>query len=84
MDVPGQHHVNVAKGLRAGLSLSGDIFKRSTYYFKQGSESVENDMRSLMLTPQFMPFYINGVPNYTALNNTTNSIDATNFFEVQK
>jgi len=77
--------VNVAKGLKAGLSLSGDIFKRSTYYFKQGSESVENDMRSLMLTPQFMPFYINGVPNYTSPGaSNTNTIDATNFFEVQK
>lgn len=77
--------VNVAKGLRAGLSLSGDIFKRSTYYFKQGTESVENDMRSLMLTPQFMPFYINGVPNYTSPGvSNTNTIDATNFFEVQK
>ncbi|WP_375433724.1 SusC/RagA family TonB-linked outer membrane protein [uncultured Hymenobacter sp.] len=76
--------VTVATGLKAGLSLSGDIYKSQTYYFKQGSESVDNDMRSLLWTPQFGAFYIDGKPAYTAPGFTnTNSVDATHFFEVQ-
>ncbi|GAB3838123.1 SusC/RagA family TonB-linked outer membrane protein [Hymenobacter jeollabukensis] len=77
--------VNVAKGLKAGLALSGDLFKRKTYWFKQGQESADNDARSLLLTPAFQAFYVNGVPNYTTPGTTNvNTLDATNFFEVQK
>ncbi|UOQ67944.1 SusC/RagA family TonB-linked outer membrane protein [Hymenobacter volaticus] len=77
--------VTVATGLKAGLSLSGDIFKRSTYYFKQGSESPDNDMRSLLWTPQYQAFYVDGNPAYTTPGNSnSNTIDATHFFEVQK
>jgi len=77
--------VTVAKGLKAGLSLSGDIFKRKTYWFKQGQESADNDARSLLLTPKFQAFYVNGVPNYTTPGaSNTNTTEATHFFEVQR
>ena len=77
--------VNVAKGLKAGLSLSGDMFKRKTYWFKQGQESADNDARSLLLTPGFQAFYVDGVPAYTAPGfSNTNSLEATHFFEVQR
>ncbi|UOG75954.1 SusC/RagA family TonB-linked outer membrane protein [Hymenobacter tibetensis] len=78
--------VTVATGLKAGLSLSGDIFKRQTYWFKQGQESVDNDMKSLLWTPKFAAFYIDGKPAYQAQGSTvnTNSVDAAHFFEVQR
>ncbi|UOR03585.1 SusC/RagA family TonB-linked outer membrane protein [Hymenobacter aerilatus] len=76
--------VTVARGLKAGLSLSGDLYKQRMYYFKQGQESVENDMRSLLWTPRFSAFYIDGVPAYQAPGfGNTNSIEATHFFEIQ-
>jgi TonB-linked SusC/RagA family outer membrane protein len=77
--------VTVATGLKAGLSLSGDLFKSRTYWFKQGTENVDNDMKSLLFTPKFAQFYIDGNPAYQAPGfGNQNSVDATHFFEVQK
>ena len=76
--------VNVARGLKAGLSLSGDLYKQRLYYLKQGGESAETDMRSLLFTPQFSQFYVDGNPTYlTPGNGNTNTVDAFNFFAVQ-
>ncbi|RZK89061.1 MAG: SusC/RagA family TonB-linked outer membrane protein, partial [Hymenobacter sp.] len=75
--------VQVARGLKAGLSLSGSMSQKQMYYLKQGGENVENDMRSLLYTPQFAPPYINGLPVLLSTNSNTNTLDAFNFFAVQ-
>ena len=76
--------VQVARGLKAGLSLSGSLNQKQMYYLKQGGENTENDMRSLLYTPQFAPPYINGLP--VLLNpsgNPSNDFGAFHFFAIQ-
>ncbi|KAA9339520.1 SusC/RagA family TonB-linked outer membrane protein [Hymenobacter busanensis] len=76
--------VNVARGLKAGLSLSGDLAQKRMYFLKQGGENPENDMRSLLLTPQFSTPYIDGKPVLlNPISNPSNNFDAFHFFEVQ-
>jgi TonB-linked SusC/RagA family outer membrane protein len=80
--------VKVARGLKVALSVSGDLSQKRMYYFKQGGENVENDMRSLLYTPQWAPMYVNGLPvlltNNANTNNVSNDFNAFHFFEVQR
>ncbi|MBF9221188.1 SusC/RagA family TonB-linked outer membrane protein [Hymenobacter ruricola] len=77
--------VKVARGLKVALSVSGDLSQKRMYYLKQGGENVENDMKGLLYTPQWVPTYVNGLP--TLLTNANganlNTVDAFHFFEVQ-
>jgi TonB-linked SusC/RagA family outer membrane protein len=73
--------VQVARGLKAALSVSGGLGESRMYFLKQGNESTENDMRSLLFTPQFAPMYVNGLPTYLS---SGTGFDAFHFFEVQK
>ncbi|MCB2408888.1 SusC/RagA family TonB-linked outer membrane protein [Hymenobacter lucidus] len=73
--------VNVAKGLKAGLSLSGDLYQKRMYYLKVGGENAENDVRSLMTTPMFNQPYVNGLPVQLGANLDFSSF---HFFEIQK
>jgi TonB-linked SusC/RagA family outer membrane protein len=72
----------VANGLKIGVSVSGDLGYNKRYYFKQGSESLDNDFKSLLASPQFVPFYYNGLPVLQAPN--TGTVEGANFFEVQR
>lgn len=74
--------VKVARGLSAGLSLSGSLNNKYNYYLKQGGENIENDMRSLLYASQFNPPYVNGLPILTSTANS-NTVEATNFFAAQ-
>jgi TonB-linked SusC/RagA family outer membrane protein len=74
--------VKLATGLKMGLSVSGDLANTKLYLMKVGNESVENDMKGLLFTPQFTPPYVDGYP--TSLSNRNNVIDAFHFFEIQK
>ncbi len=73
--------VKVARGLQAALSVSGGLGQSRMYFLKQGQESAENDMRSLLYTPQFAPMYVNGLPVYLS---SGTGFDAFHFFEVQR
>jgi len=75
--------VKLSEGLSLGLSLSGDLSNNERFWFKQGSESADNDVKSLIGTPQFNPYYVNGLPVLLTTGNT-GSIDGTHFFEVQR
>ncbi|TGE24210.1 SusC/RagA family TonB-linked outer membrane protein [Hymenobacter aquaticus] len=72
--------VQVAKGLKAGLSLSGDLYQKRMYYLKVGGENAENDMRGLLYTPMFNQPYVNGLP--VQLSSGT-GFDSFHFFEIQ-
>ena len=76
--------VKLATGLRAGLSVSGDLVKKDMYLLKQGGENAENDMKGLLYTPGYTPPYINGLPVKLSTNSNQNTIDAFHFFEVQR
>lgn len=75
--------ITVAKGLKTGLSLSGDLYDKRMYYLKQGGENPENDMKALLYTPQFNPPYVNGLPVLLSNAGNVNTVDAFHFFEVQ-
>lgn len=75
-------NVQVAKGLNASIALSGSLFNKRNFYMKQGTESVDNDIKALLFTPQYDPPYVNGLPVQISTG-TYNAIDATHFFEVQ-
>ena len=75
--------VKVARGLKAALSVSGSLGQSRMYFLKQGGENVENDMKSLLYTPQFAPIYVNGLPTLLSTASNVNTIDAFHFFQVQ-
>ncbi len=76
--------VKLTTGLKAGLSVSGDLSNRNMYLLKQGGENPENDMKGLLYTPGFSPAYINGYPVRLSTSGNQNTIDAFHFFEVQR
>ncbi len=75
--------VKVAKGLRAGMTIAGDLYNKQMYFLKQGSESPEKDMQSLLYTAQFKPAYVDGLPVLTTAS-TGSSNENFHFFEVQR
>ncbi|GAB4018650.1 SusC/RagA family TonB-linked outer membrane protein [Spirosoma koreense] len=75
--------MQVTRGLKAALSLSSYIGNKRMYFLKQGGENPENDMKSLLYTPQFAPPSIDGLPVLLSNSSNTNTIDAFNFFAVQ-
>ncbi|WP_437919065.1 SusC/RagA family TonB-linked outer membrane protein [Sphingobacterium sp. LRF_L2] len=74
--------VTLARGLKLGLQVSGDLYKKNMYWLKQGGESAEKDVLSLLQMPQFIPPYINGLPVLTTTS-TSSSTQNFHFFEVQ-
>lgn len=75
--------VKLNKNLTMGFSLSGDLSDNDRFWFKQGSENPDNDVKSLIGTPMFNPYYVNGLPTLLTTGNT-GSVDGTHFFEVQR
>ncbi|MVN90070.1 SusC/RagA family TonB-linked outer membrane protein [Mucilaginibacter aquatilis] len=74
--------VRVANGLKVSTSVSGALGDNKRYYFKQGSESLNNDFISLQAIPQFRPMYYNGLPVLQSSN--TGTTEGAHFFEVQR
>ncbi|MEZ0542177.1 SusC/RagA family TonB-linked outer membrane protein [Fibrella arboris] len=75
--------MQVTRNLKAALSVSSFIGDKRMYYLKQGGENAENDMKSLLYTPQFNPPYVNGLPVLLSNASNVNTVDAFHFFEVQ-
>lgn len=75
--------VKVAKGFKAGLIVAGDLSQKRMYFLKQGGESPEKDMQSLLYTAQFKPAYVDGLPALTT-NSSGSASENFHFFEVQK
>jgi TonB-linked SusC/RagA family outer membrane protein len=76
--------VKLAQGLKAGLSVSGDLANKDMYLLKQGGENAENDMKGLLYTPGYSTPYVNGLPVKLSNASNQNTIDAFHFFEVQR
>jgi TonB-linked SusC/RagA family outer membrane protein len=75
--------IKLTNGLKLGLSVSGDVSKNKRYFHKQGPESAENDVRSLLGTPMFNAFYVNGLPTLLTTN-TNSNLENYHFFEIQR
>lgn len=76
---------NVAKGFKVGISVSGDIYKSRNTFFKQGSETLDNDVATLEQFPTWTKFYIDGNPVLVNTpGNFNSSKDNINFFEIAK
>lgn len=74
--------IKVATGLKLALSLSGSLSDNKQVFSKQGGENLDNDWKTLTVTPRFNPPYVNGLP--VQLTSSTNStIDNYHFFAIQ-
>ncbi len=54
--------LKLARHLKAGIGLSGNLSDQKLFYLKQGGENPEKDVTNLLNTPQFIPPYIDGLP----------------------
>src|SRR5690606_38686249 len=50
--------VNLLKGLKAGLQVSGSYDDLTKTFNKIGGENDENDYRNLLLAPRYVPMYV--------------------------
>lgn len=80
--VRGSIDAKVAKGLKISLTISDDVSKTVSYWYKLNgtSESLDNDFLSLTQAPPWQSYYINGHPVYLSSKTATDNI---NFFAVQ-
>ena len=54
--------LQIAKGFKASLQVSGDYGKKDNPLVKVGGSNEENDYRRLMYRPRYIPEYVNGLP----------------------
>lgn len=54
--------LQIAKGFKASLQVSGDYGKKDNPLVKVGGTNTENDYRRLMYRPRYIPEYVNGLP----------------------
>jgi TonB-linked SusC/RagA family outer membrane protein len=74
--------IKLATGLKLGLSLSADLGDKKNTFNKQGSESLDNDWKTLVGMPQFLPPFINGLPILIPGTGTSGSINNYHYFAV--
>lgn len=73
--------VEVAKGFKVGLQLSGNFTEEDKVFSKIGGENEENDYRKLLTAPSYLPPYVNGYPVKLP---DAGSREAYHFFEIQR
>lgn len=54
--------LQIAKGFKASLQVSGDYGKKNKPNVKVGGSNDENDYRMLLFRPRYIPEYVNGLP----------------------
>ncbi len=73
--------LTVASGLKVGLQLAGNFSDIKKTYNKVGGENDENDYRNLLLTPRYIPEYVDGYPVKIP---GTNSLAGYHYYEIQR
>lgn len=73
--------VKISKNLKANLSVSGDYSNKKTPNVKLGSSGQENDYRSLLYRPRYIPEYVDGKPilSYGVSNTESNAAQRYNY-----
>ncbi|WP_207535216.1 SusC/RagA family TonB-linked outer membrane protein [Desertivirga arenae] len=74
--------VQVASNLKVGLQVSGNEDNLSKTFNKVSGEGVEDDYKNLLLTPTYVPMYINGMP--AKIPGTNNDLSMFHFYELQR
>ncbi|HEY1021410.1 MAG TPA: SusC/RagA family TonB-linked outer membrane protein, partial [Flavisolibacter sp.] len=73
--------VNVLNGLKTGLQVAGNFSDRVKTFNKIGGENDENDYRNLLLTPRYLPMYVNGLPVRLP---GTDAFSGYHFYEIER
>jgi TonB-linked SusC/RagA family outer membrane protein len=73
--------VNVANNLKAGLQVAGNYSNKVKTFNKIGGENDENDYRNLLLSPRYIPMYVNGFPVRLP---GTDQLSQYHFYEIEK
>lgn len=74
--------VEVASNFKIGLSVSGNNDELVKTFNKVSGEGVEDDYKNLLLTPRYVPMYIDGLP--VKIPGTTNDLSRYHFYELQR
>ncbi|WP_374163394.1 SusC/RagA family TonB-linked outer membrane protein [Arcticibacter sp. MXS-1] len=74
--------VEVASNLKVSLQVSGNNDDQVKTFNKVSGEGVEDDYKNLLLTPRYIPPYINGRP--VRLPGTNNDLSRYHFYELQR
>lgn len=78
--------VKVASRFKVGLQVSGDYGEKETTFNKVNGEKDEDDYNSLLLTPKYIPMYVDGLPVYrgSSVDQTSDKAQQYHYFELQK
>ncbi len=74
--------IKITTGLKLGLSISGNFSDKKNTFNKQGSESLDNDWKTLIGEAKFNPPYINGLPILIQDAGTSSNINTYHYFAV--
>lgn len=74
--------IKITKALKLGLSLSGELGDKKNTFNKQGSESLDNDWKTMIGMAQFIPPYIDGKPVAIPGAGTSGNINNYHYFAV--
>lgn len=73
--------VNVFNNFKAGLQVSGNYNDRVKTFNKIGGENDENDYKNLLLTPRYIPMYVDGLPVRIP---GTDQLSQYHYYEIQR
>lgn len=74
--------VEVAANLKVSMQVSGNNDSQVKTFNKVSGEGVEDDYKNLLLTPRYVPMYINGLP--VKIPGTNNDLSRYHFYELQR
>ncbi|WP_207492330.1 SusC/RagA family TonB-linked outer membrane protein [Aridibaculum aurantiacum] len=73
--------VRIGNSVKAGLQVAGNSSSRVKTFNKIGGENDENDYRNLLLTPRYIPSYIDGLPVRIP---GTDQLSQYHFYEIER
>lgn len=71
--------IKMTAGLKVGLQVSGDYSNKIKTFNKIGGENDENDYKTLIETPRYIPAYVGGLPTYNS-----GIVSGYHYYEIQK
>lgn len=75
--------INVATGLKTGVQVSGNFSDLQKTFNKVAGENLDDDYRNLLLSPRYLPPYIDGMPVKIPGSNSDN-LSKYHFYEIQR
>ncbi len=75
--------IQVATGLKTGVQVSGNFGDLKKTFNKVASEDLDDDYRNLLLTPRYVPMFVDGLPVKIPGSNSDN-LSKYHFYEIQR